>query len=201
MLGPWYLLGWTVSVVVPTVGTDAAATGAWRCWVEAEPERTEWMRWWMMDYCWSLAGMELGCDPEKRQKRKEFCQNLLYYLNEENTFNLLCCFLIGFVPFGHNFLQINFVTEKQSSLRALDLPDRSNPSREVVWCSYFVFPDCNFVENFNKLIFPKSTLWICWYLMHKFEIALKPLLEIIWVDHNKILKRGRKENVNIFYTN
>lgn len=44
--------------------------GAWRCWEEEEPGMTGWRRWWMRDYCWSLAGTGLGCDPEKRQRRK-----------------------------------------------------------------------------------------------------------------------------------
>lgn len=51
-------------------------TGASRCWAGEEPGRTEWRRWWMRDYCWSLVGMGLGCDPEKRQNREKLHLNL-----------------------------------------------------------------------------------------------------------------------------
>lgn len=82
----------------------------------------------MRDYCWSLAGRGLGCDPEKRQKKKTGHQKLCLNVNAGDlaSFSLLsqnACtryfsvglflnhtrsFLIDFLPSRQHLVFINF---------------------------------------------------------------------------------------------
>jgi len=117
-----YLSSWTVFVAELTVGRGGAVRGVWHCWAKEELERMGWTRWWTRDYCWSLVGMELGCDPERRGERNfvlwigqfNFLFLSLLLLSKHNTQFLDSCSTfkgqLGFHCF-HYFMKAIRLTE------------------------------------------------------------------------------------------